>query len=91
MVVLSEKVSKIKPIIKDSLLNKDENKIDVMKIPFMFLSLDLPPAPLFKSDHRDAQIPQIQLTKLLQKYDGITTQELAGHRKRYKIEKLPHI
>lgn len=68
----------------------DKNaNVQFATVPFMFLSLDLPPAPLFRSDHADSQIPQTQLVKLLAKYDGVTTQELAGQRKRYQIEQLP--
>ncbi|KAF5095633.1 hypothetical protein D0Z03_001793 [Geotrichum reessii] len=56
----------------------------------MFLSLELPPVPLFKGDLDRNAIPQVSLSSLLRKYDGKKTQELAGHRKRYKIKKLPN-
>ncbi|KAK9469983.1 uncharacterized protein V1510DRAFT_424318 [Dipodascopsis tothii] len=63
--------------------------IDVQDVPFMFLALDLPPAPLFQDDIEKSVIPQVPLTSLLAKYDGVTTQELAGHRRRYQILELP--
>lgn len=66
----------------------DEN-VKIQEVPFMFLTLDLPPAPLFKGDLEQNVIPQVLLTSLLGKYDGHRTQELAGHRKRYKLLQLP--
>lgn len=57
--------------------------------PFMFLSLDLPPTPLFKDETQLNVIPQIPLTELLAKYDGAKVQELSGERRRYALTKLP--
>ncbi|KTW30111.1 hypothetical protein T552_00589 [Pneumocystis carinii B80] len=58
-------------------------------LPFLFLTLDLPLPPLFQDEFEDNIIPQVALSTLLAKYDGITSQELSGQRKRYKIVKLP--
>lgn len=40
--------------------------------PFLFLTLDIPPAPLFKDDFETVLIPQVNLLQLLSKYDGKT-------------------
>lgn len=74
----------------DRLKFEADELIQSKEVPFMFLSLELPPVPLFKGDLERNAIPQVSLTSLLKKYDGNQTQELAGHRKRYKIKKLPN-
>ncbi|KAF2725569.1 cysteine proteinase [Polychaeton citri CBS 116435] len=53
---------------------------------FMILTLDLPPAPLFQ-DAVEAKniIPQVPLTKVLEKYNGITGQEQRDTRVRYRL------
>ncbi|KAK9238276.1 hypothetical protein V1525DRAFT_117675 [Lipomyces kononenkoae] len=73
----------------DRLRFEGDTKIQRSDIPFMFLSLDLPPAPLFQGDIDKNIIPQVPLQTILSKYDGSTTQELAGDRRRYKIIDLP--
>ncbi|KAG4303815.1 hypothetical protein PORY_002778 [Pneumocystis oryctolagi] len=57
--------------------------------PFLFLTLDLPMPPLLQDEFEDNIIPQVALSTLLAKYDGVTSQELSGQRKRYKIKTLP--
>ncbi|KAK9244479.1 hypothetical protein V1506DRAFT_541427 [Lipomyces tetrasporus] len=66
-----------------------DTQIQQNEVPFMFLALDLPPAPLFQGDIDKNIIPQVPLQTILSKYDGSTTQELAGDRRRYKISELP--
>lgn len=58
---------------------------------FLFLSLDVPPMPLFKDDSEKLTIPQIPLQVLLKKFDGKTFVEEKGTtiRKRMKLKKLP--
>ena len=53
--------------------------------PFMILTLDLPPAPLFQDDTEKNIIPQVPLTTVLQKYNGITAQEKMNTRLRYRL------
>jgi U4/U6.U5 tri-snRNP-associated protein 2 len=53
--------------------------------PFMILTLDLPPAPLFQDDAEKNIIPQVPLTTILQKYNGITAQEKMNTRMRYRL------
>lgn len=53
--------------------------------PFMILTLDLPPAPLFQDDVEKNIIPQVPLTTILQKYNGLTAQERTNTRMRYRL------
>ncbi|KAJ3224389.1 hypothetical protein HDU78_011010 [Chytriomyces hyalinus] len=50
----------------------DSNEITTTSTPFLLLSLDLPPAPLFQDELEKNIIPQVPLASLLQKYDGVT-------------------
>lgn len=65
----------------------------VTRLPFLFLSLDLPPAPLFRDDTGGTVIAQVPLYDLLAKYDGeLVSDSLRGQyreRKRYRITRLP--
>jgi U4/U6.U5 tri-snRNP-associated protein 2 len=65
----------------------------VQQVPFTFLSLDIPPCPLFRDSHGGLVIPQVPLFQLLKKFDGETwidqmTKD-AHLRKQYRIQKLP--
>ncbi|KAG9548044.1 cysteine proteinase, partial [Aureobasidium melanogenum] len=53
--------------------------------PFMMLTLDLPAAPLFQDDRNENIIPQVSLTNILGKYDGIRAQERLNTRLRYRL------
>ncbi|KZF24600.1 cysteine proteinase [Xylona heveae TC161] len=52
---------------------------------FLMLTLDLPAAPLFQDEVEKNIIPQVPLTSLLTKYDGIRSQEHLNMRKRYRL------
>lgn len=52
---------------------------------FMILTLDLPAAPLFQDELDKNFIPQIPLTTILSKYDGIKAQERLNTRVRYRL------
>ncbi|KAG4413962.1 hypothetical protein IFR04_012929, partial [Cadophora malorum] len=52
---------------------------------FMLLTLDLPTAPLFQDELERNIIPQIPLTNILSKYDGLNAQEHLNQRKRYRL------
>ena len=49
-------------------------EINGKKMPFLYLSLDLPPAPLFQDELEKNIIPQVSIQTLLAKYDGETGQ-----------------
>ncbi|KAH8119964.1 spindle pole body protein [Phellopilus nigrolimitatus] len=57
--------------------------------PFLFLSVDLPPPPLFQDSVEKNIIPQVSLASVLSKYDGQTTQESLGQLRRFKCQRLP--
>lgn len=65
----------------------------VSRLPFLFLSLDLPAAPLFADDGGAASIAQVPLLTLLSKYDGsFVTDSLRGQyreRRRFRVTRLP--
>ena len=49
------------------------SEIKTTTSPFLFLSIDLPPPPLFQDSVEKNIIPQVSLSSLLTKYDGKTT------------------
>lgn len=61
--------------------------------PYLFLSVDLPPPPLFRDEFKESIIPQVPLFQILTKFDGQTAQEHKTYKdnflKRYEIRKLP--
>ncbi|KAK4451848.1 hypothetical protein QBC34DRAFT_399722 [Podospora aff. communis PSN243] len=60
-----------------------EVKVDINR--FLLLTLDLPAAPLFQDVLESNIIPQVPLTTILSKYNGVTAQELNAQRKRYRL------
>lgn len=58
-------------------------KVDVAR--FLLLTLDLPPAPLFQDEQERNIIPQVPLTTLLAKYNGVLAQDLNAQRRRYRL------
>lgn len=56
----------------------------------MMLTLELPPAPIFKDSLDRNMIPHVPIFDLLQKFDGETIHEsVQGLRKRYSLWRLP--
>ena len=43
--------------------------------PFLYLTADLPPTPLFQDEHQENIIPQVSLFNVLEKFNGITEKE----------------
>ncbi|KAF0993354.1 hypothetical protein HZS_2177 [Henneguya salminicola] len=78
---------------KKILLKKDEFKPIDSAQPFFFLSLDVPPPPLFTDPMEFNIIPQIALSELLCKYNGVFEKEYKTYKdffiKRFIITKLP--
>ena len=66
-------------------LRFEDAEINSQTTPFMILTLDLPPAPLFQDDTDRNIIPQVPLTTILQKYNGVTAQERMNTRMRYRL------
>ncbi|KKK20677.1 snRNP assembly factor [Aspergillus rambellii] len=63
----------------------ESGTINSQTSPFLILTLDLPPTPLFQSANRESIIPQVPLTTLLNKYNGITASEKLAHRVRHRL------
>lgn len=63
------------------------------EIPFMFLTCDLPPPPLFPDELRENIIPQVPLFGILNKFNGLSEKEYKTHKdsvlKRFEITNLP--
>ncbi|PIA13973.1 cysteine proteinase [Coemansia reversa NRRL 1564] len=75
-------------------------KLATKRMPFLALSLELPPKPLFTTtstmggdvndgDDGRADIPQVALVTLLQRYDGSTVFESNGQAIKYQLLHLP--
>lgn len=69
----------------DRLRFEEAAEIKTEVVRFMMLTLDLPPKPIFKDEQDKNIIPQVPLTTILSKYDGLHSQELLGQRKRYRL------
>lgn len=69
----------------DRLRFEEAAHVDESIIPYMLLTLDLPPAPLFQDELDKNIIPQIPLTSILSKYDGLKPAEHLNTRKRYRL------
>lgn len=61
--------------------------------PFLFLSVDLPPPPLFTDELKESIIPQVPLMQILSKFDGVTEKEYKTYKEnfmmKYELIKLP--
>ncbi|KAI5779522.1 hypothetical protein EDC01DRAFT_670503 [Geopyxis carbonaria] len=69
----------------DRLRFEDAGTITATTSAFLMLTLDLPPKPIFKDEQDRNIIPQVPLTTILAKYDGLHAQELSGVRRRYRL------
>mmetsp|Transcript_1843 Transcript_1843/g.3789 ORF Transcript_1843/g.3789 Transcript_1843/m.3789 type:complete len:584 (+) Transcript_1843:83-1834(+) len=69
---------------------KDSTTDIVQRVPFLLLTLDLPPAPLFKDALEKVIIPQVPIFDLLRKFDGETIQDdVRTGRRKMRITRLP--
>lgn len=79
------------PTEKEALLMFDDAKpIKTAVTPFLFLALDLPPAPLYQDEKDKDIVPQVPLSTVLAKFDGKKVQEVANQMRRYSITRLPN-
>ncbi len=76
---------------KDATTGEEQQTGESVANPFWFLTLDLPPKPLFKDKSENTLVPQVPLQSLLKKYDGETRQHIVktGEQKTYKLSHLP--
>lgn len=68
-----------------------ESVVDITdRLPFIMLSLDLPPAPLYKDNLERVMIPQVPIFELLRKYNGVNIHDdMRMGRRKMKITRLP--
>lgn len=78
---------------KIKLLDLPEYQETMQKSPFLYLTLDLLAAPLYKDEAEQNIIPQVPLFNLLAKFNGLTEKEYKGKRdftmKKFELTKLP--
>jgi U4/U6.U5 tri-snRNP-associated protein 2 len=58
-------------------------------IPFYYLSLDLPPVPLYQSSSGEFAVPQVPLEQILSKYDGGQLSQRGDLLQAFSLEELP--
>lgn len=66
-------------------LRFEDSEITTNITRFLILTLDLPATPLFKDGNDKNVIPQVPLTTILNKYDGVHAQEKLDTRVRYRL------
>ncbi|KAJ9655547.1 Ubiquitin carboxyl-terminal hydrolase 10 [Neophaeococcomyces mojaviensis] len=65
---------------------EESSQINVNVTPYLVLTLDLPPVPLFRDSVESKNIiPQVPLTTLLQKYNGLQASEKSAQRVRHRL------
>ncbi|EXJ96063.1 ubiquitin thiolesterase [Capronia coronata CBS 617.96] len=70
----------------DRLRFEESSTINTNITPYLILTLDLPPVPLFRDAVESKNIiPQVPLTSLLQKYNGLNALERQSHRVRHRL------
>ncbi|XP_050465376.1 U4/U6.U5 tri-snRNP-associated protein 2 [Cataglyphis hispanica] len=78
---------------RSELLHTVEYGETVTESPFLYLTCDLPPPPLFKDQFTENIIPQVNLYTLLNKFNAITEKEYKTYKenfmKRFEITELP--
>ena len=66
-------------------LRFEDAAVKTEKSKFLVLTLDLPAAPLFQDTLERNMIPQVPLTTILNKYNGMQPQEKMKNRVRYRL------
>ncbi|CAG0891762.1 unnamed protein product [Darwinula stevensoni] len=79
---------------KDKLLLMHEYQVETCEeVPWLFLTADLPPPPVFKDELKENIIPQVSFWTLLSKFNGVTEKEYCTYKenyiKRFEITRLP--
>uniref|UniRef100_A0A8C1HS18 Ubiquitin carboxyl-terminal hydrolase 39 n=2 Tax=Cyprinus carpio TaxID=7962 RepID=A0A8C1HS18_CYPCA len=78
---------------KEALLLKDEYQEEMSESTFLYLTLDLPTAPLYKDEKEQLIIPQVPLFNILAKFNGNNEKEYKTYKenflKRFQLTKLP--
>ncbi|NWU43515.1 SNUT2 protein, partial [Hylia prasina] len=78
---------------KAQLLQNSEYQERVVESTFLYLTLDLPTAPLYKDEKEQLIIPQVPLFSILAKFNGSTEKEYKTYKenflKRFQLTRLP--
>ncbi|XP_064604275.1 ubiquitin carboxyl-terminal hydrolase 39-like [Liolophura sinensis] len=78
---------------KETLLLMEDYKETMDDIPWLFLTCDLPPPPLYPDGLRENIIPQVPLATILSKFNGVSEKEYKTYKdstmKRFEITHLP--
>uniref|UniRef100_A0A914XFD7 ubiquitinyl hydrolase 1 n=1 Tax=Plectus sambesii TaxID=2011161 RepID=A0A914XFD7_9BILA len=76
-----------------TLMETEEFKEKMKEVPFLYLTLDLPPAPLYRDELMQNIIPQVPIGVLLQKFNGVAEKEYKTYNenfmKRFELLRLP--
>lgn len=91
---LSVQVPSIEPLLKgqvriESAALNDASAVTCETKPFVLLSLDLPPRPLFSDPKNPTAVPQVALTALLEKFNGGHVTYKNGRAFTYALPQLP--
>ena len=80
---------------KAELLASGEYDWKVTESPFLYLTCELPPPPLFRDEHLNNIIPQVSLFTLLGKFNGETEKEYKTYKdniiRRFELTRLPPV
>lgn len=75
------------------LLETEEYQETCAETPFLYLTCDLPPPPLYPDGLQENIIPQIPIYNVLNKFNGISEKEYKTHKdstmRRFVITRLP--
>uniref|UniRef100_A0A3B3ZXE0 Ubiquitin carboxyl-terminal hydrolase 39 n=1 Tax=Periophthalmus magnuspinnatus TaxID=409849 RepID=A0A3B3ZXE0_9GOBI len=78
---------------KEALLHTEDYQEKMSESTFLFLTLDLPTAPLYKDEKEQLIIPQVPLFNILGKFNGNIEKEYKTYKenflKRFQLTKLP--
>ncbi|KFO65116.1 U4/U6.U5 tri-snRNP-associated protein 2, partial [Corvus brachyrhynchos] len=78
---------------KEQLLQNSEYQERMVESTFLYLTLDLPTAPLYKDEKEQLIIPQVPLFSILAKFNGSTEKEYKTYKenflKRFQLTRLP--
>ena len=78
---------------KKKLLLTEEYQETMEEMPFLFLTCDLPPQPLYPDELQENIIPQVPFHTILAKFNGTFEKEYKTHKdstlKRFELTKLP--
>ncbi|CAG2220787.1 SAD1 [Mytilus edulis] len=91
--ILSEVISHYSDEEKAKLMEQEEYKVRMDEMPWLYLTCDLPPPPLYPDEMRENIIPQIPFSVLLSKFNGVNEKEYKTYKdstmKRFEITQLP--